>query len=233
MKKIISFVCVIALFCTMLLFVTPVGVSAASDWTGFTTTKGSYTQLSDGSRLLSGDAEITYTYVWRPKKYAIEFSAKITKPSNSMGLQGKASWTRPGGYIRNGYFSTMSGGFRVETPGNCDGAFHTYRLEIDHIQSTQTVYYDGAYAGVQTLNVLDANAWLGDTYAFWTANGGEMELKEVSFTSLMNGQGAEFPVDYTEAYFEDFETLDYCRVPEGKFSEYITHDAENGTVQIY
>jgi len=233
MKKIISFVCVIALFCTMLFFVTPVSVSAASDWKGWTTTKGSYTELSDGSRKLSGDSEITYTYVWRPKKYAIEFSAKVTKPSNSIGLQAKVAWTRPGGYIRNGYFQTMSGGHRVTTSGNCDGAFHTYRLEIDHTQSTQTVYYDGVYAGVQPLEVLDSNYWLGDTYTFWVTNGGEMEVKEVSFTSLMNGQGAEFPVDYTEEYFEDFETLDYCRVPEGNFSKYVTHDAENGTVQIY
>lgn len=235
MKKIISFLCMVTILCTVLIFVKPTEVSAASGWTGFTTTKGSYVTLSDGGRKLSGDCEITYSYVWRPQKYAIEFSAKVTKPSNSIGIQGKASSRRIGGYIRDGYFITMVGSHRVETPGSCDGAYHIYRLEVDHTNDTQTLYYDGANAGVMKLEepATSAGYWVGDTYSFWTANGGEMELKEVSFTSLMNGQGAEFPADYTKAYFEEFDTLDYCRVPDGSNSQYFTHDADAGTVQIY
>ncbi len=236
MKRFISLICMVAVFCTMLVSVKPLDVSAESNWTGWT---GTYTTLADGSRKLSSGNQMTYTYTpWRPRKYAVEFSVKVNNSSASIGLQGKASFTRLGGYIRDGYFTTMVGDFRVNTPGSWDGSYHTYRLEIDHIENKQTVYYDGSYAGVQTLTVQDSTAYTGDTFSFWAELGGEIEVKEVSFASLMNGEGPILPATgYTAAFTENYtvydpNTSDY-RVPEGTNGKFFSHDAENGTVQIY
>ncbi len=235
MKRIVPFLCIVAVFCSMLIFVKPVEVSAASSWDGWTSTKGSFTAMSDGSRLMSGDCEITYTYSRRPEKYAIEFSLQVNKGSNSIGIQGRAEGRRPGGYIRDGYISSMVDGARIPITGNYDGAYHTYCFEVDHTQNIQTVYYDGEYVGVHTLlePETNQNLFYTDTFTFWTANGGEMQVKDVSITSLMDDAGAEIPTEYTEAYFDDFYNLDLCRVPTGSRRKYFVHDAEAGTVKIY
>ena len=190
----------------------------------------------------TGSTELYHTYNWRPKKYAVQFSVAVAASSNSIGFAAETGFVRPGGYIRDGKFMSMTGGYEVPTPNSWDGEFHTYRLEIDHSTNTQKIYYDGSYAGEWTLEMIDSSWYTSDKFMFWASNNGMIKIKDVSFASLMNGKGYEFPTDYTQAYFEDYKYSEdeylagttSCRVPEGFWSKYFSNDTENGgTVSIY
>ena len=245
MKRFISFLCAAVILFGVIepIFSTDVSAGYYGSWLDdYWVCTGGHKIINNSTIQLLDNTRLSHTYIWRPKKYAIEFTLAVLTPSNSVGFQGKAGAVRSGGYIRNGIFrNIVDGNSMVETPNNCDGEYHTYRLEIDHVTNKQKIYYDGSYAGEWDLPVQQGNSYSTDEFYFWTSNGAEIAISNVSFTSLMNGQGYEFPTDYTQAYFEDYtySEADYlagttaCRVPEGNWNQYFKCDAENGTVSVY
>ncbi len=246
MKKIISFLCAFVILFGAAGSVLSIDVSAA-DWRDnwMNTGKGEHQVLTKSNYRLYQNAEIMYTYRWRPKKYSVEFNLAVTEYDSSSdkvhaSFRGHTGFIRVGGYVFKDYFRCIDDGYaRVDTPDNCDGNYHSYRLEIDHTTNTQKIYYDGDYKGEWVIPE-PGPAYTSDEFFFAAASTSVIEVQSVNIESLMNGQGYEFPTDYTAAYTENYtySEAEYingttaCRVPEGKWSEYFKCDTQNGTVSI-
>ncbi len=236
MKRIISFICMIAVLCTMFLPVVSntEAKAAEAEWhTYWTTTKGSPRLTESGSMILPTGSEIRYTSAL-PKKYTVEFSANVRKYSVSVGLQGRYG-VRPGGYIRDGYIGSMAGGLRINVENNITG-WHDYKYLIDLENKIQKVYYDGIYVGEFVLE--EANAG-GNWWTFWAESNGELEVDDVVFTEITGAVAEEteekeemtVPAEgYSEPFFYDLYDLNGVRLwDDGGF---VTHNAEEGIVSI-
>ncbi len=235
MKRIISFICMIAVLCTVFVpAVFTIETKAAGEvaWHSYwKTTQGSPRITESGSVILPTGSQFTYSSSV-PKKYSLEFSAKVRTYSNSIGLQGRYG-VRPGVYIRSNQLVAIAGGHIVKTEGNQDG-WHDYKVFIDMEKGIQKTYYDGIYVGEWTLSgAVNGNNWM-----FWAENGGELEIDDVKITELTGAEGDSeqkeemtVPADgYTQPFFYDFYDLEGIKIlDDGNFVE---HNAEEGVITI-
>ncbi len=237
MKRIVSFICTVAILSAMLIpMFSSVQVSAAETpwYKGWTAVAGSPYITEDGTVRIPNGGQYQWSYSGRPNRYSFEFSMNVITWSNSIGLQGMADGYRVGGYIRDGHIAGMTDGMGRLPIENGITGWHDYKFEVDHDNKTQKVYYDGLYVGTHPLI---STGHGGDIFYFWAQSGAEIEIDAVKFTALTGtedgGEKAPLSVkegEYTQAYFEDFDTLDNV-VLSGE--DYITHDKENGILSLF
>ena len=116
MKKIISFICMLALICTLVAPMSLVEVSAAAkdDWykqsTSAWSVSGGAKRMPDGSVYLPDGAPMLQARALYADKFTVSFSYKIETISNSLGVQVHfEGHNRAGYYINQVQFQYLAG----------------------------------------------------------------------------------------------------------------------------
>ncbi|MBO4940913.1 MAG: exo-alpha-sialidase [Clostridia bacterium] len=229
MKKFVSFICLVAMLCTVVAPLSQTVSAADAPWYDKWRISGPVTiNEEEGTVKISNTGNIIMGYS-HPAQYTISFSMNVIVWSMSLGLQGSFSDGRSGVYVRNGIVTSMDIPDYLNV-SNSSG-WHDYKLEVDHKSLTQKVYFDGVYVGTQNLKTFQ---WADNTLKFWAESGGEFEIADFSIVSgiegMEGGELFELTQEYTEPFFEDFDDISGWSVPDEK---YFTHDKENGIVKIY
>ena len=231
MKKFVSFICLVAMLCTVVAPLSQTVSAADAPWYEKWSMSGNVTiNEEDGSVKLSSTpdspAELALSYSF-PAQYTVSFSMNASIWTIDMWFSGN-SGIRAGIYVRSGYVSSMDVVKYLDV-SNSSG-WHDYMLEVDTKSLTQKVYFDGVYVGTQSIASYPYTSGL----IFRAGLGGEYEIADFSIENgiagVEGGQLFELTQEYTEPFFEDFYDISGWSVPDSK---YFTHDKENGIVKIY
>ncbi len=156
MKKIISFICMLALICTLVAPISLVEVSAAAkdDWykqsTSAWSVSGGAKRMSDGSVYMPDGAPELNARALYADKMTVSFSYMIENASNSQGVQVHFDGhNRAGFYIQSGAVSIFGGGQAISVSN--ESGWHDYRIEIDYTTNIQSVYFDDEFVGTQEM----------------------------------------------------------------------------------
>ena len=207
MKKILSFICVLTLVCTLLVPVSLIEVSAASEMDKWTLVRTA--RIEDGVLYIEGNCyalipSSAYGFSQLPDQYTLSFSMKINGYA-SMGLQGGNGNNRAGFYISSGRVRAMDTSDGASIPN--DGLWHDYVLEVNHTDAVQTLYVDDELAGKMKI----ANASARNQFEFWSsAEPGSFEISDFSIVSNAEISGSDLAVtqEYTKAFRQDWNTTD-------------------------
>ncbi len=236
MKKIISFICMIALICTLVAPLYPIQVSAAAkdDWykqsTSAWSVSGGAKRMPDGSVYLPDGAPMLQARALYADKFTVSFSYMIETASNSLGVQVHfEGHNRAGYYIQSGAVSIFGGGQAISVPN--ESGWHDYRIEIDYTTNIQSVYFDDEFVGTQELR---DEGWETAAVYFWAANGGTAFVNDVHIST--NEDSIYFAPDelkltkeYTEPFFQDWNEIGGWRVEQAPF---VTHYPEEGLIKL-
>ncbi len=236
MKKILSFICMLAMVCTVLVPMTSVEVEAAA-FQGWTLSGGAYVEdgvlhmMSNPTGGKGSQATVTAATAtgnsMLPDQYTILFSMKVNSLSSSCGLQGGNGNNRAGFYF-------VAGGFRgmdtaVQASMNYVGEWHDFMIEVDHVTKTEKVYLDDNYMGTITL----ANSGAKNQFYFWCEKtDGDYEVSDFSIVTEDTGASDQLTLgkEYTEAFRQDWDTIGGWMVEPGYQVE---HYPEKGIIRLH
>ncbi len=225
MKKIISFICTIALMCTVLAPLAVVEVSAAAKdpWADWLLENGAY--VEDGVLVLK-DLSSAKLNGQLPDQYTLSFSMKVDTFGGSMYFQAVNGIARGGFYIGNGRIRAMDDQNGYLTVADM-GSWHDYVLEIDTIGKTQKVYVDDVFIGTHNLDKTSSR----NLIHIGSPAGAGFRVSDFSLTadSAVPGADLKVPEGYSEAFFEDFHTTDGWMVD----TMYVTHYPEDGIIRLH
>ncbi len=236
MKKILSFICMLAMVCTVLVPMTAVEVEAAA-FDGWTLTGGAYVEdgvlhmMSNPTGESGAQATVTAATAtgnsMLPDQYTILFSMKVTSLSSSCGLQGGNGNSRAGFYFNSSGFRGMDTGVSVSM--SYLGEWHDFMIEVDHVANTEKVYIDDNFVGTITL----ANSGARNQFYFWChTTGGNYEVSDFSIVTEDTGGSEQLTLgaEYTEAFRQDWDTIGGWMVEPGYQVE---HYPEKGIIRLH
>ena len=235
MKKILSFICVLTLLCTVLAPLSVIEVSAAN-FSGWTLSNGAY--VEDGILYMISNPEGTGPQAqgkgealgagtsMLPDQYTISFSMKATSVTSASGLQGGNGLSRAGFYFRPTGFKGMDSTDLVTM--NYLGEWHDFTIEVDHIANTEKIYLDEEYKG--TIH-LGASSGKSIFFFFCNKTGGEFEVSDFKI-SVEDTGGEQLGIgkEYTQAFRQDFDDLSGWMIEPG---HYVTHYPDEGIIRLY
>lgn len=236
MKKLISFICTLALLLTVFAPLTMTRVEAS-------TVPFSRWKLTGEARVVDGVLYMTNNttgsnsqailetsvagFSTLPDKYTIYFSMKATGFSGNMGLQGGTGVNRAGFYLHKNQFSSMDTGQRTMTTDMEN--WHDYALEVDHLEAKQRYYVDDEFIGEQNI----AGSSVRNQFYFWCSNtGGDFMISDFSIVVGDDASAGLLSLtqEYTEAFRQDWDSIDGWMVEPEQF---VTHYPEEGLIRLH